>query len=139
VIALPTILSLTMLALVVVGGCASTTPPPGSPCEVSRPFEPWDTAAVTAPPPPIAPAGGLADALLATYQRSLRRPEQGAAGGCPFEPTCSHFARQAFDRYGLAGLLLVVDRLLIREHPLAGNSYVSTCVGGRVRWHDPVP
>lgn len=128
-----------MAALVVAGGCAASTPLPGSPCEVARSFEPWDSAAVTAPPPPNAHAGGLADALLATYQRSLRRPEKGSAGGCPFEPSCSHFARQAFDRYGLAGLLLVVDRLLIREHLLAGDRYVSTCAGGRWRWHDPLP
>jgi putative component of membrane protein insertase Oxa1/YidC/SpoIIIJ protein YidD len=91
------------------------------------------------PPPPARPARGLADALLSTYQRKLRRPEPAGPGGCPFEPTCSHFARQAVDRYGLVGLLLVVDRLFVREHFFAGARYESTCVAGHWRWHDPLP
>lgn len=78
-------------------------------------------------------------ARLTRYQRSLRRPEISAAGGCPFEPSCSHFARDAFARYGPAAVLMVIDRLLIREHPLAGSQYVARCVASRWRWHDPVP
>lgn len=128
------------------GSAAGARRTPGSPCADSVAFEPWDApptavAAVAVPAEltPDASRGGLAEALLTRYQRSLRRPEINAAGGCPFEPSCSHFARRAFARYGPVAMLLIIDRLLIREHPLAGSQYVARCVAHRWRWHDPVP
>jgi hypothetical protein len=42
-------------------------------------------------------------------------------------------------RYGVLGLVLVIDRLIVREHPLAAPSYPVYCDGGEARLDDPVP
>lgn len=131
--------SIAAVAAVLLAGCAR--PLPVDPCSADPAFAPWD-ANEPAPAPaatrPPDPTSGTADALIATYQRRLRRPELPGAG-CQFHPTCSEFARQALRRYGIVGLLFAFDRLLIREQPLAGPSYPPACVGGEPRWHDPVP
>jgi putative component of membrane protein insertase Oxa1/YidC/SpoIIIJ protein YidD len=59
--------------------------------------------------------------------------------GCPFAPTCSVYARTAVAHYGAAGLLFIVDRFLVREHPVAGAYYPTTCVDHTTRLADDLP
>ena len=62
--------------------------------------------------------------LIRAYQQLLS-PHLG--GGCRHVPSCSHYAREAIERHGLArGLPLAFGRLL-RCHPLGTRGY------------DPVP
>jgi putative component of membrane protein insertase Oxa1/YidC/SpoIIIJ protein YidD len=114
-------------------GCAA--PARSSPCAAPG-FAPWDAA----PSRAVAPTSpsGVADGLVAAYQRWLRRPTLPGAG-CPFHPTCSAYARQVLDRWGPLGLVLVFDRLFVREHVAAGARYPTACTGGHTRWHDPAP
>lgn len=76
--------------------------------------------------------------MIRVYQRRLRRPELPGAG-CPFTPTCSEFAIEAIDAYGPLGVLLAIDRILIREHAGLHEHYFVDCVGRRERFRDPVP
>jgi putative component of membrane protein insertase Oxa1/YidC/SpoIIIJ protein YidD len=126
------------LALALVA-CGAPRP---SPCEPAARFEPWDAAPATAPRDPDRPDGGrgagAADGLIAVYQHWLRRPPLPGVA-CPFHPTCSVYAREVVRRWGVLGLVLIYDRLFIREHPLAGATYPPICRGGRTRWHDPAP
>lgn len=124
-----------MASVVMFAGCAR--PVPVDPCAAGPGFAPWDQPGPDAVRPQTA-ADGAADALVVVYQQRLRRPELPGAG-CRFHPTCSAFAREALGRYGVVGLLLAFDRLLIREQPFAGPSYPPACVDGEARWHDPVP
>lgn len=114
-------------------GCAA--PARSSPCAAPG-FAPWDAAPSRAAAP--ASPSGVADGLVAAYQRWLRRPTLPGAG-CPFHPTCSAYARQVLDRWGPLGLVLVFDRLFVREHAAAGARYPTACTGGHTRWHDPAP
>jgi putative component of membrane protein insertase Oxa1/YidC/SpoIIIJ protein YidD len=114
-------------------GCAA--PARSSPCAAPG-FAPWDAAPSRAAAP-VSPSG-VADGLVAAYQRWLRRPTLPGAG-CPFHPTCSAYARQVLDRWGPLGLVLVFDRLFVREHVAAGARYPTACTGGHTRWHDPAP
>ena len=62
--------------------------------------------------------------LVRLYQVSLSRV---MGGHCRFQPTCSHYAIEAFETHGaLRGCWLTARRLL-RCHPLGGFGY------------DPVP
>jgi len=126
-----------LAAIALVLAACSRGAVPGSPCGPGRAFTPWD-----APPAGehdgAEPATTSAGVMIGVYQKYLRRPSLPDEG-CPFEPTCSVYAQGAMGAYGAAGLLLVFDRLLIREHPLAGINYQETCVDGRWRWRDPVP
>jgi membrane protein insertion efficiency factor YidD len=110
--------------LAIVAGCASG-PRVGSPCAGPPAFLPFDDAKPrTRPSPP----DGILDALVAFYQGNLRAHEPKQAG-CPFAPTCSVYAREA----------LIVDRLIVREHPFAAASYPATCVDHTTRLVDAVP
>lgn len=52
----------------------------------------------------------LALLLLHTYRSTLARSDMDL---CAFRPSCSHFAQQAIDRFGVVrGVLLGTDRLL---------------------------
>jgi putative membrane protein insertion efficiency factor len=47
--------------------------------------------------------------LIRAYQRTI---SPGLGNVCRFEPTCSHYAYEAFERHGLIrGALLTVKRL----------------------------
>jgi len=111
----------------------------GAPCVGPRPFAPFDersAAPVDAPREP-APDGAL-DAIVAWYQDHGRaRTPPGV--GCPFAPTCSVYARDALRRYGPLGVILIVDRLFVREHAVAGAYYPTICVARTTRLVDGVP
>ena len=66
----------------------------------------------------------LATAILDFYKRAI---SPWLPPACRFEPTCSIYAREAIERYGLSrGLALAVRRLL-RCHPFHAGGF------------DPVP
>ena len=71
-------------------------------------------------------AGGARMALSAIrfYQQRVS-PLLGAR--CIYVPTCSEYARQAIERYGLARGALLAARRILRCHPLHAGGY------------DPVP
>jgi putative component of membrane protein insertase Oxa1/YidC/SpoIIIJ protein YidD len=78
------------------------------------------------------------DGLVAWYQAHGRAPTLPGAG-CPFTPTCSVYAREALARYGPLGLVLIADRLIVREHVFAPAYYPITCTSGTTRIADAVP
>jgi len=63
-------------------------------------------------PPDFRKTGELAlagEALLVFYQTYLSPLD---ASHCPFAPTCSEYARQAIEKYGLVvGIIMAADRL----------------------------
>lgn len=129
-----------MRALIVAAalGAASCHAPPriGAPCAARPAFEPFD-----APRPAAsgrAHAHGLLDTFLAWYQDHGRAPVL-PRGGCPFTPTCSAYARRSVRRYGALGLVLILDRLLVREHVFAPAYYPIACVDHTTRLVDDVP
>jgi putative membrane protein insertion efficiency factor len=63
--------------------------------------------------------------LLVDAYRLLLSPFLG--GFCRFTPTCSAYAREAIERYGLMRGAGLAARRLARCHPLGGHGY------------DPVP
>src|SRR5215210_6550335 len=87
-------------------------------CEPARAFRPWDAvpAARQATPEDRMPARDLPDALIAFYQGHMRAAHLPGAG-CRLRPTCSLFARRAFQKWSALGFVLVADRLFVREHP----------------------
>jgi putative component of membrane protein insertase Oxa1/YidC/SpoIIIJ protein YidD len=107
----------------------------GAPCATAPAFAPFDErrSAHREPPP-----DGLLDAVVAWYQHSGRAREL-PGGGCPFAPTCSAYARAALQRYGPFAVILIVDRLLVREHLIAGAYYPAVCVDHTTRLADGVP
>lgn len=129
----------------------------GAHCTSERPFAPFDTARTTSTSLTVSAASdataapssgedardpggpdGILDALVSWYQAHARaRTLPGT--GCPFAPTCSVFARTALRRYGLLGVILIVDRLIVREHPVAGAYYPTICVAHTTRLSDGVP
>jgi putative component of membrane protein insertase Oxa1/YidC/SpoIIIJ protein YidD len=127
-------------AAAVVAGIATVACQPvarvGSHCASERPFAPFDHPPPTAPD--AAPPDGILDAFVAWYQQHGRaRTLPGV--GCPFAPTCSAYARTALRRYGPIGVILIVDRLIVREHAVAGAYYPTICVAHTTRLVDGVP
>jgi hypothetical protein len=106
------------------------------PCDPAPAFAPWDEGSLSSDVE--LPPTGLADALVGTYQQHLRRPELPGAG-CPFAPSCSVYTRHAIEAYGPFGLVLAIDRMLIREHLGLREHYPIDCVDGQERYRDPVP
>jgi putative component of membrane protein insertase Oxa1/YidC/SpoIIIJ protein YidD len=122
-------------------GAACGAPLGESPCAAGPRFARWEPRRAPHDDGGTDDGGdsrGAADGLIAWYQRALRRPELPGTG-CPFYPSCSAFARQALDRWGVLGFVLIADRLFVREHPLAGASYPVHCDEQRALWDDPVP
>ena len=108
----------------------------GAPCSSGPAFAPFDEPAPAAAGPDE--PDGLLDSLVAWYQRDGRAPAL-AGVGCPFAPTCSSYARSALHRYGPLGLVLIVDRLIVREHALAAAYYPTICVAHTTRLVDVLP
>jgi putative component of membrane protein insertase Oxa1/YidC/SpoIIIJ protein YidD len=107
----------------------------GAPCASAPSFAPFDQPR-RAPPPAV--PDGLLDELVSWYQDHGRA--RGLPGvGCPFAPTCPVYARAALERYGPIALVLIVDRLLVREHAAAGSYYPAVCVAHTTRLSDDVP
>jgi putative component of membrane protein insertase Oxa1/YidC/SpoIIIJ protein YidD len=127
---------LRIVALVVALASCRPVARVGSPCAGPAAFAPFD-ARVTHAPPEL-PATGVLDQLVTWYQRSSG--ERAPLGiGCPFAPTCSVYARRAIARMGPFAIVAIVDRLLVREHPLAGAYYPTTCADHTLRLADEVP
>jgi putative component of membrane protein insertase Oxa1/YidC/SpoIIIJ protein YidD len=111
----------------------------GAPCASAPAFAPFDDHR----PAPHeraeadAPAGVL-DAIVAGYQHHGRARSLPGVG-CPFAPTCSAYARAALHRYGPLAVILIVDRLIVREHVVAGAYYPAICVAHTTRLVDDVP
>jgi putative component of membrane protein insertase Oxa1/YidC/SpoIIIJ protein YidD len=131
-------------AAVVAGFAAAACAPVarvGAPCSGPRPFAPFDerpASAVdrTSVVDRAQEADGMLDAIVGWYQQHGRaRVPPGA--GCPFAPTCSVYAREALRRYGPLGVVLIVDRLIVREHAVAGAYYPTICVARTTRLVDP--
>jgi putative component of membrane protein insertase Oxa1/YidC/SpoIIIJ protein YidD len=120
------------MAALVLAACAVRDPH----CAVRPAFAPWDERA-PAPPVEVAPARDLADGLVALYQRRLRAPRRPGEG-CLLRPTCSEFARIALDRWRVLGLVLIADRLFVREHLWMAGSYPPVC-DPPYGLSDPVP
>jgi len=128
-----------VVAGVVLVATAACTPPAvrvGSPCTASPAFAPFDDR--PAAPPDAPAADGLLDAIIAWYQTDGRAATPPGIG-CPFAPTCSVYARTALRRYGPLAVILIVDRLIVREHPIAGAYYPWVCVAHTTRLVDDVP
>ncbi|HEY0193532.1 MAG TPA: membrane protein insertion efficiency factor YidD [Kofleriaceae bacterium] len=123
-----------MLAAV---GCAPPATRVGAPCTMPASFAPFDEPRPPAPAP--APADGLLDTAVAWYQAHGRSRERPGIG-CPFAPSCSAYARAALHDHGpVLGLVLIFDRLFVREHVLAGDYYPPVCIAHTLRLDDRVP
>ena len=66
----------------------------------------------------------LALSTIRAYQRQIS-PSLGTL--CRYEPTCSHYAAEAIERYGFVRGVLLALRRFSRCRPLGGSGY------------DPVP
>ena len=62
--------------------------------------------------------------LIALYQRAI---SPYVPGQCRYDPTCSRYAQEAIERYGVVRGVWMGIRRLLRCHPLGGRGY------------DPVP
>lgn len=69
----------------------------------------------------------IATATIATYQK-LVSPYLGA--NCRYQPTCSTYAREAVDRFGVARGGWLALRRLGRCHPLRAGGYDPVPNGG---------
>jgi putative component of membrane protein insertase Oxa1/YidC/SpoIIIJ protein YidD len=109
----------------------------GAPCAGPRAFAPFDERpASPVDRPHASEPTGMLDAIVGWYQRQGRaRMPPGV--GCPFAPTCSVYAREALRRYGPLAIVLIVDRLIVREHAAAGAYYPTICVARTTRLVDP--
>jgi len=108
----------------------------GAPCASTPAFAPFDDHRPV-PRQPASPDGVL-EAIVAWYQDHGRARSLPGVG-CPFAPTCSAYARAALQRYGALAVILIVDRLLVREHVAAGAYYPAICVAHTTRLVDDVP
>jgi uncharacterized protein len=72
--------------------------------------------------------------LIVLYQRLLSTQDGPV---CSFSTSCSQYAKQAFEKYGpVGGILMAADRLQ-RCHGMGGFSYPKDPVTGKL--YDPVP
>lgn len=70
-----------------------------------------------------APFTLIARSALKYYQSSL---SVKSVSRCPFEISCSNFALHAVQRYGVAGIPLIIDRYFYRENVEAFSLYKRT-------------
>jgi putative membrane protein insertion efficiency factor len=95
---------------------------------------PWEAARAGRELRETRPEVAAASAALRLFQR-LISPVDGPR--CRLYPTCSEFARQAVQRYGLlAGVALTCGRL-IRDNASAPAYYRRAVAGGRLVLYDP--
>ena len=66
----------------------------------------------------------VATGLTSWYQHAL---SPYVPGTCRYTPTCSHYSREAVERYGVMRGVGLTVRRLFRCHPFGGRGY------------DPVP
>lgn len=81
----------------------------------------------------------MAAAIETVYQDYLNHLAAVRIGECPMYPSCSRYARQAFEKHGaVAGYVMALDRLLRcgRSELAVGQRIL---VDGRWRIYDPVP
>lgn len=116
-------------------GCVATFAPP----RAERVWQPWaPVAAANLGVLPVTAGTGLADRVLAGYQRHLRRPEFQDSPGCLFEPSCSFYARQAMQAHGFAvGFVMTFSRLFFREAVGSRGHYAPVQVRGEAHLYDP--
>lgn len=83
----------------------------------------------------ISPFAILADNLITYYQKKI---SPNSISRCPFYISCSNFADQAIDKFGLPmGILLFIDRNFYRENIAAFKHYELREDGsGRLRLDD---
>ncbi len=62
---------------------------------------------------PVALLLGLSENLVKIYKRDV---SVNSISRCPFEVSCSNFARDAIARHGLIGFLMFIDRYYYREN-----------------------
>ena len=92
--------------------------------EIEAPWEPEDLPVADPPrprPPPPTLLKSLAPPAIQFYRRHIATQ---STGRCPFHISCSHFAEQAVERFGLVrGVALFIDRHYFREHAGAVHLY----------------
>lgn len=54
-------------------------------------------------------------------------------------PTCSQYAIESYQTYGIIGILLTIERLFIREHGNIHNRYIKvpSKISEHPRFYDP--
>lgn len=109
-------------------------------CDQPIAFTPWDDAQPDRRDPLTRgeQTADLADGLVAWYQRRLRADDPPGLG-CRLAPSCSTFARLALRKWRVLGLVLIADRLFVREHPYMATNYIARCPGGAPVLDDPIP
>lgn len=84
------------------------------PKTIDEPLEPGGTKVVKPPATPdFSLLKEIAEGLISIYQREI---SPHSISRCPFSISCSAFAKQAIDRYGLLGLAKFIDRYYYREN-----------------------
>lgn len=78
---------------------------------------------------------GIVRSGIDFYQRVL---SPHSISRCPFEVSCSHYAEEAVQRYGLViGLSMFIDRNLYRENPGLSRNYLrSVDETGELKYDD---
>lgn len=72
------------------------------------------------PAPPMSIIGMFSRSAVSWYHSTS---SSHSVARCPFEISCSRFAVMALDRYGIAGVPLVLDRYFFRENAEAFSLY----------------
>ena len=131
-----------VLVALLAAGCAPMLPPPDRiepppVWEATDPLPPRTVRPET-DPPPFRPLSMLGEAAIAAFQRHAS-PYDGSS--CPFDPSCSHYARIACARHGVPrGAVLAAGRLMrchghgMRAYPPRARTW-----DGPWLFDDPVP
>jgi putative membrane protein insertion efficiency factor len=82
---------------------------------------------MTAPAPPAAPSMGPVARAMHWCVRAYQHVRAGRPSPCRFDPSCSTYALEAFERHGAVRGSRLTIRRLSRCHPWGGHGW------------DPVP